>query len=92
MVRASSVCRLFYEWCLSCACRAGRVFLPYVIELRGFPSPTMIAQVGTGIIALEFRRSDNKDREKRAKEAEYRERVDREIREERQVRSVPLGL
>ena len=41
--------------------------------------------MGTGVIALELRRSDAKDREKKAREAAYRERIDQDLREERQV-------
>ena len=43
-------------------------------------------QVGTGVIAWEYRRTDLKDRDKRAKEDAYRTRVEDEISDERRVR------
>ena len=42
-------------------------------------------QVGTTVIALEYRRTDVKDRDKRAKEDAYRRRVEDEISDERRV-------
>ena len=47
-------------------------------------------QVGAGLIVIELRRSDGKDRVKRQKEAEYREAVEQEIRDERRVSFAPL--
>ena len=41
--------------------------------------------MGTSVIALEYRRTDLKDRDKRSKEDAYRERVEHEISDERRV-------